>query len=103
MEQVHRPTDGLPVRGDQVERVHALAVRRVRGGGHQPVHRQVGDHVATNDLGAGFAPLGNPPSATYFRSSVDTEPLPGTFLTHEDVIGYNDLTGDVSSGVATIH
>jgi hypothetical protein len=60
------------------------------------------------------AGLGNPPGIALFRSSVDTQPIPGSPLTHEDVIGYDDPTagtdgtaaafinGNGSYGLATI-
>lgn len=67
--------------------------------GHNQVLKswKAGDLVATST----WAGLGNPPGAALFRSSVDG--LPFTFLTNEDVIGYNDQTGDGSSGVATVN
>jgi hypothetical protein len=49
-----------------------------------------------------WAGLGNPPGASLFRSSVLNLPLTSPPLTNEDVIGYNDQTGDGSSGVAII-
>lgn len=65
---------------------------------------KAGDQVATNS----YAGLGNPPGSSLFRSSVNTQPLPGTFLTNEDMIGADDQTWDGvstwdgSSGLATI-
>jgi hypothetical protein len=67
---------------------------------------QAGDQVATHSLGTGGGPLGNPPGASLFRSSVASLPL--TFLDHEDVIGVNDQSWNGSymtdtSGAATIN
>jgi hypothetical protein len=56
-----------------------------------------GDHVAINSV----AGLGSPAGVSFFRSSVDN--MPFTFLTNEDTIGYNNVTGDgVTDGVAVI-
>jgi hypothetical protein len=52
---------------------------------------KAGDRVATNTL----AGLGNPPGASFFRSSVSNFPI--GFLTNEDAIAYGP------AGVATIH
>jgi hypothetical protein len=75
------------------------------GNGNQEIKLwMAGDPVATNS----YAGLGNPPGSSLFRSSVNVQPVPGTFLTHEDMIGADDqtwdgnATWDGSSGLATI-